>query len=632
MSQDKFEKSVPSSYQLYLVVTDDALDAEDGDIIQEENSYSSSSAYDYSKLISKIQSACLGGVTIVQLNFQRLSTERYVVLTNTIISALSENYSEVPVLIYDRLDVCLASDANGIHFGTYDSLCCTLCYPGMKQTLLSEESIVGVSTTNVQHLEKIKQLDVNYVIAGNIGGFDGTGGMINNVEEAPLGWSFLHEFKAAAGRAIPVVAIKGLDVHNASDTIYAGADGLALDAVSTLFLQKNESENDTDIESESSPLYVENNARIIIELINVATKDKEWMKFGGSRTVNGDSLAVHVSRLRERKPLVHCITNYVSMDIMANILLASGCSPAMVHCIEEAPAFAILAGSIKGAVSINPGTVSQSWAESMKAVVSACKEKDVPWVLDPVGAGALPYRTDLMIELCRIHPPTVVRGNPSEIQVLAERLDEEILTNNGSRGQSQSGADSSLESNEVGMGIVRRLAKSLGGATICMTGATDYISDGNEHSYLVKHSVPQLQLVTATGCSLSSLIAGFIATRAVLNHEVRDNVDLEEKNSNKTFLIPEAVAHACAFYTLAAKTGIAMSCDEVRFKRLGMMHTLMNHSSPHYRNISGQNNSQIIGPATVRSALIDTLATIESDVLRAATRIERDTSNYHDDS
>ena len=127
------------------------------------------------------------------------------------------------------------------------------------------------------------------------------------------------------------------------------------------------------------------------------------MKFGGSSTVNGDSLAVYVSRFRGRKPLVHCITNYISMDTMVNILIASGCSPTMVHCIEEAPAFAILAGSIKDATSINPGTVSQSWAESMKVVVSACKEEDVPWVLDPVGAGASPYRTDLMIELCNIY-------------------------------------------------------------------------------------------------------------------------------------------------------------------------------------------------------------------------------------
>ena len=63
-----------------------------------------------------------------------------------------------------------------------------------------------------------------------------------------------------------------------------------------------------------------------------------------------------------------------------------------------------------------------------------------------------------------------------------------------------------------------------------------------------------------------------------------------------------------------------------------MMHSLVNHSSPYYRNISGQNNSQIIGPETVRSTLIDTLATIGSDVVRAGTRIEIDTSNYHDDS
>ena len=130
--------------------------------------------------------------------------------------------------------------------------------------------------------------------------------------------------------------------------------------------------------------------------------------------------------------------------------------------------------------------------------------------------------------------------------------------------QSQSGVDSSLESNEVVMRLVRRLAKSLGRAKICMTGATGYIGDGNEHRYLVNYSAPYLQLVTSTGYSLSSLIAEFTATRAVLNHELSDNVDVEGESSNKTFLIPEVVAHACAFYTLAE-----LPCSVMRYDLKG---------------------------------------------------------------
>ena len=85
-------------------------------------------------------------------------------------------------------------------------------------------------------------------------------------------------------------------------------------------------------------------------------------------------------RLREQTPLVQCITNYVAMNMTANVLLAAGASPAMVHCAEESGEFAALAS----ALSINMGTPSPQWAEGMHAAIAGAQAAGVPWVLDPV--------------------------------------------------------------------------------------------------------------------------------------------------------------------------------------------------------------------------------------------------------
>jgi hydroxyethylthiazole kinase len=198
-----------------------------------------------------------------------------------------------------------------------------------------------------------------------------------------------------------------------------------------------------------------------------------------------------LGRLREARPLVQNITNYVSMDIMANALLAAGASPAMVHAPEEAADFAAIAG----AVSINIGTLSAPWVASMLATAERATALGKPWVLDPVGAGATRYRDETAAALARLRP-TAIRANASEVLALAQGI-----------GTTR-GVDSAHGS-EQAVGAARVLARETG-SVVAVTGRVDYVTDGTR-VVVVANGHPTMTLVTAVGCSVSALAAAFLS-------------------------------------------------------------------------------------------------------------------------
>ena len=114
--------------------------------------------------------------------------------------------------------------------------------------------------------------------------------------------------------------------------------------------------------------------------------------------------------LRQGAPLVHNITNFVAMEVVANCLLALGAAPAMVHAEEEVEDFVAIAS----ALVINIGTLSPPWVAAMERAALRARTLAKPWVLDPVGCGATPYRTTSAAELAGMQP-AVIRGNASEI-------------------------------------------------------------------------------------------------------------------------------------------------------------------------------------------------------------------------
>jgi hydroxyethylthiazole kinase len=199
-----------------------------------------------------------------------------------------------------------------------------------------------------------------------------------------------------------------------------------------------------------------------------------------------------LNAMREKPPLVQCITNYVAMNIAANVLLASGASPAMVHAAEEAGEFA----GIASALTINIGTLSTQWIDGMQAAAKAATSAGKPWVLDPVAHYATAFRRNAVADLLALRP-TVIRGNASEIIALA---------GGESRGQ---GVDS-RDPVEQAEGSARWLAERQQ-SVVAVTGAVDFVTDG-ERAVRIEGGSALMPQVTALGCSLTCLVGAFAAT------------------------------------------------------------------------------------------------------------------------
>ncbi|QQK64681.1 hydroxyethylthiazole kinase [Cobetia sp. cqz5-12] len=211
-----------------------------------------------------------------------------------------------------------------------------------------------------------------------------------------------------------------------------------------------------------------------------------------SSSLSPGSLLHH---LRQTAPLVHNITNHVAMTPTANTLLAIGASPLMAHAQEEAQDIS----TISAALSINIGTLSQSWIEAMQLAAMYAQREGKPWVLDPVGIGA----SRLRHYACRVlleHHPSVIRANASEVLALA-----------GETSQSR-GVDSGDDSEDA-VDRASRAAISLARTQNCvvaMTGAIDVVTDG-KRVIRVRGGHALMGRVTAMGCALSSVVAAFLA-------------------------------------------------------------------------------------------------------------------------
>lgn len=218
-----------------------------------------------------------------------------------------------------------------------------------------------------------------------------------------------------------------------------------------------------------------------------------------------EKLWAAVAAVKQKGPLVQCLTNFVSMDIMANGLLAAGASPAMVHATGELKDAVPIVGAIGGAVSINIGTLDERWIESFKETVRLCKEKNVPWILDPVAAGFTPLRTDTAVALMDIHPPAVVRGNGSEIGALSAAA-------LGAFGEEGGKGVDSTQSSDAALEPAKRLASKYK-CVVCVSGEVDYVVGEGDAVGTCPHGVEMLTKVTAAGCLISSIIAAFVAAR-----------------------------------------------------------------------------------------------------------------------
>ena len=205
-----------------------------------------------------------------------------------------------------------------------------------------------------------------------------------------------------------------------------------------------------------------------------------------------------IEAIRKNSPLIHNITNYVVMNTTANALLAIGASPVMAHSESEVEQIVEIASGLV----INIGTLSDPWIKAMFMAGQKAEEKNIPIVLDPVGAGATDYRTNTAKRLINHIHPSIIRGNASEIMAIAEKP---VKTK---------GVDSINASDEA-IGAAQILNRD-SDSIVCISGARDYIVSNKGNDLItIKNGHAMMQNVTGMGFTASALCGAF----AAVNHE-----------------------------------------------------------------------------------------------------------------
>jgi hydroxyethylthiazole kinase len=197
-------------------------------------------------------------------------------------------------------------------------------------------------------------------------------------------------------------------------------------------------------------------------------------------------------RVRQQRPLIHHITNFVVMNDTANVTLHIGGLPVMAHAREEVAEMVAAAG----ALVLNPGTLTPEWVESMRVAGKRANELGIPIVLDPVGAGATTLRTESNRRLLEELQIAVVRGNSGEIGALT------------GMGGVVKGVEAVVEVDDP-VAVAKALARRYG-TTVAITGPRDIITDG-ARVFGVDNGHPMLKTITGTGCTATTMIAAFAA-------------------------------------------------------------------------------------------------------------------------
>ena len=236
-----------------------------------------------------------------------------------------------------------------------------------------------------------------------------------------------------------------------------------------------------------------------------------------------------LENVKEKTPLIHNITNYVTVNDVANALLASGGSPIM----SDEPDDVADITSICGGLNINIGTLNKRSIEAM--FISGKKSKELGHIvlLDPVGAGASKLRTETAVEIMEEIKPDIIRGNISEIKTLA-------LGSGTTKGVDADVADVVTDENLDSMVEFAKAFSKKSGAVIAITGAIDLVADSKK-CYVIRNGSPMMSRITGTGCMLSGLTTAY----AVANP---DN-------------IIEAVAASVCLMGLAGQIGVLKMSD-----------------------------------------------------------------------
>ena len=220
--------------------------------------------------------------------------------------------------------------------------------------------------------------------------------------------------------------------------------------------------------------------------------------------------------VRERSPLIHCITNYVTACEVANIILAAGAAPVMADHPDEAADVA----SHSDCLLLNFGTLKETSAAAMSRAGKKAGELGLPLILDPVGIGSSTYRTSSILNVLSQVRPAVIRGNASEIKRLYMELACKTAAGcktpspqiqDSPRGVDASMQDRMTQTNITPLAGAARGLSEITGAVVVMTGETDLVTFGDK-TMLIRNGCPMMSRITGSGCMLDGIIAAYVTT------------------------------------------------------------------------------------------------------------------------
>ncbi|KAF2156730.1 Hydroxyethylthiazole kinase [Myriangium duriaei CBS 260.36] len=435
----------------------------------------------HKNLVETVKQAVEGGVTIVQLRDKTSETKDLIKIANQLHEICLAHH--VPLIINDRLDVALASEAEGVHLGQDDM---DVSSARALFDAAGRKAIIGATVNTDAEAEKACKDGADYLGIGTVFATPtkentkfiiGTAGLQHILQT-------VHQISPH----MPTVCIGGINKANLQRVIYQSAtpdgsksiDGVAI--VSAIMAAQDPKEATTNLLRlvKSPPPFVHSQ----LELSNLN---------------RGSILAVVptiIKRMAATKPLCHNMTNLVVQNIAANVAICIGASPIMSNNPAESADLASLGGSLV----INMGTTTPEVRAAHIASVQAYNAVGGPVLLDPVGAGATASRREGVKALMAGGYFDVIKGNEGEIRTVA-----------GDGEVKQRGVDSGASTLDLQgrVTLVSRIARRERNV-ILMTGETDVVSDGRR-TVAIKNGHAWLGEITGSGCTLGTAIAAVLA-------------------------------------------------------------------------------------------------------------------------
>lgn len=426
-----------------------------------------------------VEEACKGGVTIVQYRDKHADTG-VLIKTAAELHSVTKKY-KVPLLINDRLDVCLAVGAEGVHIGQDDTPL------EAARRILPPNAIIGMTASSVQEAEAAIHGGASYLGIGTMFATP-TKKDTKSIIGTKGTQEILARCKTGTKHSVGCVAIGSINAANVQRVIHqsiAGENQLNGVAVVSAIVAA------TDPQAAASELL--QRIRSTSEKFYISTRP-------GVQAASEEAILQQVPGIIEKHVsssiLSHNMTNTVVQNFAANVCLATGASPIMSLNGPEAPDLARLGGGLV----INMGTVTPEIISTYQAGVKAYNAAGNPVLLDPVGGGATSVRREAIQTLLKAGFYDIIKGNEGEIGAVM-----------GSSTTQQRGVDSGPSSSNAQQKA--EMVKTLAQRERClvlMTGVTDYLSDGTR-TVAISNGSKWLGKITGSGCALGSVVVSYLA-------------------------------------------------------------------------------------------------------------------------